>query len=144
MNSDTVMSAHPAFVHVIQQLTSDEALVLKHVASLKNFALREETDNEWVFRGEDGPIANQFAELCEAAGAWHPESSGAYLDNLLRLKIFTESRFSRSEYRPAGSARWGDYEPSVEYANTRYVELSDFGAAFVATCVDAGSTTPVV
>jgi hypothetical protein len=144
MNTDTSSSTHPAFVHVIQQLTSDEALVLKHVAARGDFSLREETDDEWVFRGEAGRIVDQFEGLCVAAGVKRPASSAAYLDNFLRLKIFTESRFSESKYRPGGVARWGDYEPSVEYSNLRYLEISDFGLAFIGTCVEPTAAGTVV
>ncbi|HEX8410749.1 MAG TPA: DUF4393 domain-containing protein [Thermoanaerobaculia bacterium] len=135
MNADTVHVAHPAFVHVIQQLTSDEAVVLKHIAAQNGFELRERVDDVGVFRGETGRIVDQFQEMCRAAGAKNPDASGKYLDNFLRLKILAEDRWSESEYHPGGVSDWGDYGPSVASEHRRLIVISDFGEAFVQGCV---------
>lgn len=79
-------SAHPSFVSIIQQLTPDEARVLKYINSLDNEypILEEYTDSE-NFALES--ITNQFNDWCKKADIKFNENSNAYMDNLIRLRI---------------------------------------------------------
>jgi hypothetical protein len=134
MLKDTATGVHPAFVQVIQQLTPDEAVILRHIASHgKNFSLDESYTDLHGPVNAKGSVSDQFRITCEKAAVVHPELSEAYLDNLLRLKVLTEQRWSESEY--VTPRHWADNQGSVTNTAGRLVELSAFGEHFIRTCV---------
>lgn len=136
MLKDTATGVHPAFVQVIQQLTPGEAVILRHIASHgRNFSLDESYTDLRGPANAKGSISAQFRITCEMATVAHPELSEAYLDNLLRLKVLTEQRWSESEYVAPG--HWADNRGSVKNTAGRLVELSAFGEHFIKTCVMA-------
>jgi hypothetical protein len=136
MRRDVARAVHPAFVHVVQQLTPDEAILLRAAAKPSfDFSFYELHSERTSYKTEGGSISQQFRKACEAAGVVEPLQSDAYLDNLLRLKILTEQQWSEGTYHPAGFARHGDYPASIENSNGRLVEMSTFGLDFVRTCL---------
>jgi hypothetical protein len=127
-------TAHPAFVHVIQQLTPDEARLLLQVAEMPSFAMSEETsDHRSLLRGSY--ISEQFYELCERAEVRNLDQSDGYLDNLIRLRLLTETPWNEGVFHPPGAYEHGDYGAFVENKTGRTVELSAFGKKFLETCV---------
>lgn len=138
MLKGTASSVHPAFVQVIQQLTPDEALLLRSVAARgRNFGFNEAVSDLGRFENKEGSISKQFAEFCMAAGLARPELSDAYLDNLLRLKLLTEQQWSEGEYRPPESNRYGYFDATIKNVSGRIIEVSAFGEHFIRTCVDS-------
>jgi len=136
MNTATASEVHPAFVHVIQQLTPDEALVLQAISMNPNGVTLEELVNPYDRHvSKDKLVPAQFRRLCESAHISTPALSDAYLDNLLRLKIVNELRWSEGEFRHAGHHEYGDYDAHVENRDGRLIELSSFGESFLRTCV---------
>ena len=135
MNRRTAGEVHPAFVHLIQQLTPDEALVLQKISAENGrFSMyQSDSGSGLLLRGEVA-ISTQFRTFCEGAGVGDPALSDTYLDNLLRLKVLTEQQWSEGEFRPAG---WLDDpdQARVMTTNGRLVELSAFGKRFLRTCV---------
>jgi hypothetical protein len=137
MNKQTVQTVHPAFVHVVQQLTSDEAVILSHAAT-PGFRVDLVETTLQDGRTESGSsISEQFRVFCDGAGVRYPEHSDAYLDNLLRLKILVEQYWTEGTFHGAHtSTHYDDEVPaSVMNSNTRAIELSAFGERFMAACV---------
>lgn len=128
-------SAHPSFVSIIQQLTSDEAKILRHIAHI---------DKDWPSLSEDSAaegyakesITLQFKNWCEQAGVVHLNRSDAYMDNLVRLRILHEVIGNDPKYEPAGYNRYGDYEASVSKTEYAFVELTAFGRIFLSACIE--------
>jgi hypothetical protein len=136
MNKGSASNVHPAFVHVVQQITPDEAIVLRHIAPHgSKFNLREVLDEDGSPRKNTRLIPAQFRDVCEQAGVVALELSETYLDNLLRLKVFVELQWSESDLHAAGWNIHGDFGASVETLGSRLVQLSAFGERFLATCI---------
>jgi abortive infection alpha-like protein len=125
------ISAHPSFVSIIQQLTPDEAKILRHVAQIdkdESLYLSERT------KGEGGAIESvktQFKKWCEQAGVTHLNKSDAYMDNLVRLRIL-------NQIMTGGDTKFDPYDsddafPWSEYAS---VELTSFGRLFLDACIE--------
>jgi hypothetical protein len=126
---------HPAYVHVIEQLTPDEAVLLLHIATVtRSFSMSEQSTFQGYRPGQSS-ISEQFRVVCRQSGANDVSRSDEYLDNLIRLRIFTESHWTGGEYVPPGSSRRGIYEEFVENTIGRLIELSAFGEKFLAICV---------
>jgi len=127
--------AHPAFVTIIQQLTSDEARILRYLAS------REE---KWTCltssiadRGKKEPsIERQFSDWCQEAGVTCVQKSDAYLDNLVRLRVLSRVLGNEATYEPAGHNRYGTYGASVANATYEIVEVTAFGWLFLEACIE--------
>jgi len=134
MTKDLAPQVHPAFVQIIQQLTPDEGLVVREIARGGSaFSLQETFDGELNLETGSTSISDQFRALCESASALQPAMSDAYLDNLLRLKLLTETRWSEGRlHTPHVFER---AEPRVENMSGRLIELSAFGVRFVGTCI---------
>jgi hypothetical protein len=127
-------SVHPSFVSIIQQLTSDEAKILRHIAHLAEAwpCLSEGSADT----GAKGTVSFQFKNWGEKAGASHLDRSDAYLDNLLRLRILHHLSGSESKYEPGGHNRYGDYEASISNTEYAFIELTVFGRLFINACIE--------
>jgi len=124
MDNRVSNTVHPAFVEVVRQLTPDEALILRRVNIDEDLFLSE-------VMGEGNRLQDQFTQFCIDAGVANPDLAGSYLDNLIRLRIFTDVWLSDGKYMPPGGNEYGGYGPSVETTNERAVELSNFGERFL-------------
>jgi hypothetical protein len=144
MQKGRASQAHPAFVQVIQQLTPDEALLLKAIGSYEKpaFWFLNETYPTDYPRERDAAegIAKQFESFCESAGVVHMNQREAYLDNLIRLRLLTDHHWSEGAYEPEGHNERGDWGPSVRNTAGRLLELSAFGDAFIAMCLPRDSS----
>ena len=142
MNKHTAGSVHPAFVHVIQQITADEAIIVQKMAAQDaRLDLYEKTREDGAPLNGTKTLWTQFQELCEAAGVVHLDHDESYLDNLLRLKILAEETWTEGVVR--GGGPWSeDSEPSFEGYVHRRVKLSSFGERFVRACIPAVSPGP--
>jgi hypothetical protein len=129
-------SAHPSFVSIIQQLTSDEAKILRHIATLdeKWQSLSENSEAEGYAKES---VSLKFKNWCEQASVSHIDRFDAYMDNLVRLRILQYIIGSDAKYKPPGYSLYGDdFEASV--FNTEYarVELTAFGRLFLNACIE--------
>jgi hypothetical protein len=82
---------HPSFVHAIQQLSADEALILQLLGKVVRPGTplaRQEIDPNRV--NPDPPISSAWKSFCEQAGVRMIELAEAYYNNLLRLGIIAE------------------------------------------------------
>ena len=118
------ISAHPSFVSIIQQLTPDEAKILRHISQLDR---QSASLNEYDV-GEGCAIesvSSQFKNWCEKAGVSHIDRSDAYMDNLVRLRIFSIVMAGDTKFDPYNC---DDAFPWSEYAR---LELTSFGQQFL-------------
>jgi len=129
--------AHPAYAYVIQQMSSDEARILKRVwerygdSFSREFYLKESSVG---FRPEESVDA-AFKLLCQEAEVVALEHRGAYLDNLLRLKLLEEYSESESKYVPETSDDNGVYGPTVQNNYHRTIAFTNLGTNFINACV---------
>lgn len=86
LDSKTVLEAHPSFVDIIKNLSSDEGLILKLFASAQNFPL---IDVKLVTIKDRGfqVLQRNTSLIGVQAGCKHPQLTSNYLDNLCRLGI---------------------------------------------------------
>jgi len=137
MNRRTANNVHPAFVQVIQQLTPDEAVLLKHIGDHKNrFSVEDEygSPDELLV----SPVPSGFQRVFERAGVNDPISRSACIDNLLRLRILTERQWhtvDRAALFFANPRALDTSAPDVTERVCRRIEVSEFGERFLATCV---------
>ncbi|HVR95446.1 MAG TPA: DUF4393 domain-containing protein [Thermoanaerobaculia bacterium] len=135
MDSSSAGKAHPAYVSILQQISSDEARLLSFLGKLP----REELS--WAEQHEEGmaksiPIEGKWLYVCSQAGVVNLENAGAYLDNLLRLRIFTADLISTASLESRFLV-YGDssHEMSLREGTIREVYLSDFGSHFIEVCI---------
>jgi Abortive infection alpha len=128
-------NAHPSFVTIIQQLTSDEAKILKTLAQSNDKYLSLSSDKS--SRNSTGlSVAQQFKTWCKESNVFHPDCSEAYLDNLVRLRIFHQVAGHEARFEPEGGNRYGTYEASVTNKEYEFIELTDFGQLFLDACIE--------
>jgi hypothetical protein len=128
-------SAHPSFVSIIQQLTPDEAKILKYITSLDvDWPRLEEYDEAEGYAQTS--VQDQFKNWCEKADVFHLKKSDAYMDNLLRLRILNLFTQTNTEYEPGSYDRHDDYGPSVTNKEFALLELSSFGRLFLDACIE--------
>lgn len=85
---------HPAFKDVLQQLSSDEAIILTALSRREGFPILFEqrestrTNRTWASSKQDSTeLWNQFEKFCGQLSLKNQENAAGYLDNLLRLRL---------------------------------------------------------
>lgn len=106
MDSNTAMKAHPSFVDIVKQLTSDEAKIIKLLdnnmsKAFVNLRAYDPENNHYT-----EPLQH-FSVLPKLAGCEHPELGPSYLVNLRRLGLIDISS-------TAYSTLPNSYEPILE------------------------------
>lgn len=123
--------SHPSFVSIIQQLTSDEAKILRYLSSLQG-------DKRTIYEhsNSEGEVAElvkgKFSSWCRQANVKYPEKSEFYMDNLIRLRIFRQEmtgdiKFNPDAMYPEDVQQWSEY---------MYIELTPFGYQFLDACIE--------
>jgi hypothetical protein len=134
MDTRTKESVHPSYVYVVEQLTSEEALVLASLHALKKDDLFMEVMS-YPYYGQKTPtIEYQFLEHCKSIGVREADRSSLWLDNLLRLRLLSISSYSEQEYVPEEYSRDGILSPSVKTTETRSLSFTTFGKEFIQAC----------
>lgn len=140
MLKDTAAKVHPAFVHVIQQITPDEALILNQIAQNGGLPIEEIRSDTFDLKGNAIAVEVQFERICVAACVAHLNMALAYLDNLLRLKVLTEVSWSEGTLKEPDPFR--RTIASVDNSIGRHITVSEFGQRFIATCVRMKTSAP--
>lgn len=135
MDKESATNAHPSFVEVIRQLSSDEAKLLSYFKGVPRYP---EIDSEQItaawYRFEPfEEIKRRFKHSCKAAGLEVPDLYLSYLDNLSRLKI-TEFRQNSGDILVDASRRGRDISAKQEI--NEYLNVTNFGQQFIGACVD--------
>jgi hypothetical protein len=128
-------SAHPSFVSIIQQLTPDEAKVLRYIDKLgSEWPSLSESSKAEGFAIES--IKLKFKNWCEQAAVVQVNRSEAYMDNLVRLRILYLFTGSDAEYEPTGHDREHRYGARISNEKYAILELSAFGRLFLDACIE--------
>ncbi|SMC24280.1 protein of unknown function [Andreprevotia lacus DSM 23236] len=90
MSKNSAHYAHPSFVEIIKQLTSDEAKIIALFPFPINYPIitikREGHNQSMPTRGTHEILSN-FSLIGEFAGVEHNENTPVYIDNLCRLGL---------------------------------------------------------
>ena len=128
-SSDTV--AHPSFVSIIQQLTADEAKILSEIANQQ-----EDQQRISEYSNSEGEVTelvqHKFRSWCKKAGVKYLEKSESYMDNLIRLRIFSQEMAGDTKFNPNAM-----YPEEVEqWSEYMRIELTPFGRQFLDACIE--------
>jgi hypothetical protein len=148
MDSRTSNSAHPAFVEIIRQLTSDEAQILKHFEDGHSEPLIEIRS-----RFKDGSgftvVGRRVCNIDDDVTLAQPTLVQSYLDNLERLGlvemprghfISTPGAYDRIESEESVKrlrARIDQSDGQESQIDRCFVSLTSLGILFVQACVRA-------
>ena len=129
--------AHPSYVFVLQQITSDEAKLIKHIDknSKEMVYISQQISNARSGDLLSKSAHEQHIELCRAACVIHTDLAASYIENLLRLRILTHelrSEVHQDEY-------YIDYSPSLPEVEHKYIDVifvSEYGWNFIKACIE--------
>ncbi len=132
MDDRTMDQVHPAYVYLLEQLASEEALVLIGLHKRADSTLFTEKLSQY---GRSGPsIEKQFKDYCVEVGLAKTDSSNLWLENLRRLRLVELSQYMDPEIRMNERSRYGEGPPSLETNETRFLEFTALGNGFVKAC----------
>jgi len=154
IDSKTAHVAQPCFVEIIKQMSPDEALIMRSLASAgirPIIDVRKESKSEnlgiWVLR--------HFSLVPFEAGCKHPDLGGTYLINLERLgliefrenytlKFGPDDLYKTTKERPeiqqivAEIAGTGNHKPTI---NSGAIIITKLGEQFCFACILEGTHT---
>lgn len=143
MNRAEAGKAHPAYVEIIKQLSSDEAKILKHIKT-DFFPLLSIMFEQEGVTGRIPSITN-FSDVADKADCNHPFKVAAYLDNLQRLGLISfldnYKMSDESKYIPLKEHEYmkSQFSLIAHLGKPSYKESSAkvtvFGQIFYETCI---------
>lgn len=131
MDERSADGAHPSFVNIIQQLTSDEAKILKQIAILGNWPAWEGDYDEPV---DHNNVWKKMHVVCKEADITHMESAPIYIHNIIRLRLL-EYTLGTSKSEWSGTVIAGPHTYPVNIEKYERIELTAYGRAFLDACV---------
>jgi Abortive infection alpha len=137
MDSRTSTSVHPSYFHIVEQLVPQEALVIIALHELGREELFQEDFSPYgssFTTPSSPPIEKQFGALCASVLACAPTQSDVWLTNLCRLGLLSLQTFGEVVYNEGGYNHHGEYPPSLDNREHRYLMFTDFGRAFISAC----------
>ncbi|QDU34063.1 hypothetical protein KS4_21250 [Poriferisphaera corsica] len=129
MHKERADSVHPSYVHVLQQLSSDEALILNSMTNQFN-------DGFTIRHKEDGihqiSFGVHFSSICRSIEGVDEKQACTYLDNFIRLRIFQIETVYEKDY-----LSMDDYNLLSDLPTDTFSELSitEFGSGLIAICI---------
>lgn len=148
MNNVVKKGVHPSFVEIINQLSPDEAKILRHFSehrTIPTITLRAENEKH-----EGVDIIKNFSDVGEVCGCEDKYDLNKYFDNLTRLgligspgsmsSLIDKVRYDSLKVHPAME----QFKALIEnmpapYNKVRfresYLYLSDFGQTFCSVCL---------
>lgn len=147
MDRETIMKAHPGFVEIIKNMTSDEALIMKtfHPSVYKpimDIKLK-------LLKGTGGEfnLVNNYSNIGIQAGCKFPDLTPKYIDNLCRLGLLQmpagrhliapdayDSLIKSDYYLNLKKGHETDMTGLTEIK--KYIELTELGILFKEACVN--------
>lgn len=146
LDSKTVLEAHPAFVDIIKNISSDEGLILKLFASAQQFPMIDVKLNIKK-KGGFNILHRNVSEIGKLANCKHPQLTANYLDNLCRLGLLDIPSGQRINDPKAYESLTSD--PGIEqlkkqFENNedlsigfeqKFIEVTGMGRQFINACV---------
>ena len=136
MDKDSSALAHPSFVEVIRQLSSDEAKILSFIKKENIYPSLCDRYPASFFCTEQSSynrLLEYFDEICEAAGIDNPGLYRSYLDNLTRLKILEIETYSSITDYHSLRRQFSDKE-ETEGVRLKRLIVTSYGKYFIKTC----------
>ena len=148
MNAVVKNGVHPGFVEIINQLSPDEAKILRYFSghqTIPTVTLRAENENH-----EGVDVIKNFSDIGEKSGCEDRYNLNKYFDNLIRLGLIgsAESMSSltdKTKYEPLKvHPIMEQYKKGVENRpepynkaelNESFLYLTDFGKEFCGICI---------
>ena len=136
MNSQVKVNAHPAFVEIIKQLSSDEAIILRTIHLAGEYPDVVQESYSVVDGNDDGDyhISVAFKKYCLKMNLEYPDLMEAYFDNLLRLRII-EIRKNSAPIVEEKENIWNEKILSIDTSAYVTASVTRFGEKFMAACV---------
>lgn len=144
MDKRTAGDAHPAFVEILKQLTSDEAKILEFLPDVGRYEPLVDLGYSIPEKGTFTTRRN-FGTLASDAGCSNPALLPRFIDNLCRLglteipalmRLSEETRYTRIR----SMAEYSEFKSSIPENSTfaeelRMIGLTRLGAAFRNACI---------
>jgi len=150
---DTINTAHPGFIQVLDRLTPDEAKLMKHMSQISgipilsikyNYDPADRSKFRWLIKDQTG-IEDKIPDLT------YKENIGIYLSNLVSLGLLQRQNYWYSEIEPLYdeiekkfdeiiTEEISDYPKpeksrrAIERNKNMYI-LTDFGKLFIKACI---------
>lgn len=135
MDSRTTDLIHPAYFHIVEQLVSQEALVLVGLHDLNRKTLFTATYDDRVSPGaEDYSIQQQFSDFCFDVLQSTAEKSSVWMTNLCRLGILELQKRGEAVFKPEDFSLDGYSYPHVKNFKHASLLFTEFGQDFVIAC----------
>ena len=150
MNEVVKNGVHPGYVGIINQLSPDEAKILRYMSAHNRIA----TVNLVIVYEPGGrvPYLNDFTDILQTVGCEYPLESEKYVDNLVRLGLLRrsvnewlvdKSRYESIKNNPyltqlkagAEKALLGAENYKKLDIEERFVDLTSYGKSFCAVCL---------
>lgn len=148
INIDTAKSAHPGFVDIIRNLTSDEARVLIFLASRRAYPI---ISTKAILKDGTGEqrLMENVSMLGTDAGCQNPGFTPKYIDNLIRLGLLVipplehltaVGLYDAITTHPAVQKQKAQIEQDKEKfsgfdIDKKYIKLTAFGLMFAEACI---------
>jgi hypothetical protein len=133
MNEETKSKIHPSFSFLIQQITPEEALLIRYLPKAEDGWLLQEFSDAKHGNLQSELLNTQFEKICLEAGLVQKERFDSYLENLIRLRILFKDIYSNSEFVPAGE-RDAREPAQVDQQTETTVAISSYGWDFIEAC----------
>lgn len=127
LDSKTVLEAHPAFVDIIKNISSDEGLILKLFSFAQKFPMIDVKLNQKKTGGFN-ILHRNVSEIGKLANCKHPQLTTNYLDNLCRLGLL-EIPSGRRINDPKGYEALTS-DPGIEQLKKQFENNEDFSVGF--------------
>jgi len=144
MDSRTSDSVHPAYFHLVEQLSPQEALVLVGLHELGRDELFEEKITPYgssLGNSRATSVEGQFTSYCTSVLSRTPSQADIWLTNLCRLGVLSLQSFGEAIFREAENDRHGYRPPTVDNHEHRILTFTAFGKAFISACAPLPSSS---
>lgn len=146
MDKETVKKAHPGFVEIIKNMTSDEGLILKSFLPSVYKPIMDVKIKLKSGRSGEHNLLNNYSNIGIEAGCIYPDLTPKYIDNLCRLGLLnipagrhligenTYDLLIKNEYFTKLKEKY-ETENTQIIEFKKYIELTELGILFQEACI---------
>ncbi|MDP3857242.1 MAG: DUF4393 domain-containing protein [Stagnimonas sp.] len=130
MDSRSTQSVHPSYVYLVEQLSPEEALILKELHKKPEHEAMFSSKVESPSYSNEQSLEKQFTGFCSSIASCNEKNAAVWLDNMLRLRLLSIEMYVEPEYV---GAKWHQdaYVKSTEIRNLSFTSL---GERFIEAC----------